>query len=80
MGADSPWHWIIVIAIVLLLFGRGKVSDLMGDVARGIKGFKKVMAEEEDVRADPPNSTPATTDATSRKASAGEGIESSRDR
>jgi sec-independent protein translocase protein TatA len=47
MGSMSIWHWIIVIAVVLLLFGRGKISDLMGDVASGIKAFKKGMSEEE---------------------------------
>ncbi|MBY0383199.1 MAG: twin-arginine translocase TatA/TatE family subunit [Xanthobacteraceae bacterium] len=47
MGSMSIWHWIIVIAIVLLLFGRGKISDLMGDVAQGIKAFKKGMAEDD---------------------------------
>ncbi len=62
MGADSLWHWIIVIVVVLLLFGRGKVSELMGDVARGIKGFKKAMSEE-DTRAEPPRSEPAAMDA-----------------
>ena len=56
MGADSLWHWIIVAAIVLLLFGRGKVSELMADVARGIKGFKRAMSEEETVRKDRLNS------------------------
>ncbi len=34
MGSLSIWHWIVVIAVVLLLFGRGKISDLMGDVAQ----------------------------------------------
>jgi sec-independent protein translocase protein TatA len=47
MGFNSIWHWIIVIALILLLFGRGKVSELMGDVAKGIKSFKKGMAEDE---------------------------------
>ena len=47
MGSLSIWHWIVVIAIVLLLFGRGKISDLMGDVAQGIKAFKKGMADDE---------------------------------
>jgi sec-independent protein translocase protein TatA len=42
VDAFSLWHWMIVIAVVLLLFGRGKVSDLMGDIAHGIKAFKKV--------------------------------------
>jgi len=43
----SIWHWIIVAGIVMLLFGRGKISDLMGDVAKGIKAFKNGMVEEE---------------------------------
>lgn len=47
MGSLSIWHWIIVIAVVLLLFGRGRISDLMGDVAQGIKAFKKGMSEDE---------------------------------
>ncbi len=47
MGATSIWHWIIVLLIVVLLFGRGKISEIMGDVAKGIKSFKKGMAEDE---------------------------------
>lgn len=47
MGSMSIWHWIIVIGVVLLLFGRGKISDLMGDVAQGIKAFKKGMADDD---------------------------------
>ncbi|MGB3866686.1 MAG: twin-arginine translocase TatA/TatE family subunit [Xanthobacteraceae bacterium] len=47
MGSLSIWHWIVVIAIVLLLFGRGKISDLMGDVAQGIKAFKKGMQDDD---------------------------------
>jgi sec-independent protein translocase protein TatA len=53
MGSFSIWHWIIVILLVMLLFGRGKVSELMGDVAKGIKSFKKGMAEDDAV-AEPP--------------------------
>jgi sec-independent protein translocase protein TatA len=49
MGTFSIWHWIIVIVLILLLFGRGKVSELMGDVAKGIKSFKRGMAEDEDI-------------------------------
>jgi sec-independent protein translocase protein TatA len=48
MGGASIWHWIVVGVIVLLLFGRGKVSDLMGDVAKGIKAFKKGMSEDDE--------------------------------
>ncbi len=47
MGSLSIWHWIVVIVVVLLLFGRGKISELMGDVAQGIKSFKKGMADDE---------------------------------
>jgi sec-independent protein translocase protein TatA len=47
MGSLSIWHWILVIAVVLLLFGRGKISDLMGDVAQGIKAFKKGMQDDD---------------------------------
>ena len=45
MGSLSIWHWLLVILVVVLLFGRGKISDLMGDVAKGIKSFKKGMAD-----------------------------------
>ena len=58
MGSMSIWHWIVVIAVVLLLFGRGKISDLMGDVAQGIKSFKKGMAEDDTAKAEPPKTDP----------------------
>jgi sec-independent protein translocase protein TatA len=48
MGSFSMWHWLIVLAIVLLLFGRGKIPELMGDVAKGIKSFKKGMNDDDD--------------------------------
>ncbi|MFC5386555.1 twin-arginine translocase TatA/TatE family subunit [Aquamicrobium segne] len=47
MGSFSIWHWLIVLVIVLLVFGRGKIPELMGDVAKGIKSFKKGIAEDE---------------------------------
>ncbi|TIN71965.1 MAG: twin-arginine translocase TatA/TatE family subunit, partial [Mesorhizobium sp.] len=47
MGSLSIWHWLIVLVIVLLLFGRGKLPELMGDMAKGIKSFKKGMAEDD---------------------------------
>ena len=56
MGSLSIWHWMIVIVVVLLLFGRGKISDLMGDVAGGIKAFKKGMAEDDTAKAEPAKS------------------------
>jgi sec-independent protein translocase protein TatA len=54
MGGVSIWHWIVVGIVVMLLFGRGKVSELMGDVAKGIKAFKKGMTEEEAAEAAKP--------------------------
>lgn len=54
MGSLSVWHWLIFLAIVLLFFGgSGKISGIMGDFAKGIKSFKKGMAEEEEVAAKP---------------------------
>lgn len=67
MGSFSIWHWIVVIAVILLLFGRGKISDLMGDVANGIKAFKKGMKDDEAEKPAEPvktidhNATPAPT-------------------
>jgi sec-independent protein translocase protein TatA len=59
MGSFSLWHWIIVGVIVLLLFGgKGKISDLMGDFAKGIKSFKKGLTEEDDVVKAPTPSDP----------------------
>ena len=53
MGGLSIWHWLVVGVIVMLLFGKGRFSDMMGDVAKGIKSFKKGMSEEDEVKAPP---------------------------
>ncbi|MGA7714234.1 MAG: twin-arginine translocase TatA/TatE family subunit [Rhizomicrobium sp.] len=48
MGTFGPLHWLLLAAVALVLFGgRGKISDLMGDFAKGIKSFKKGLADEE---------------------------------
>jgi sec-independent protein translocase protein TatA len=48
MGSFSWWHWALFLIVVLVLFGgKGKVSDLMGDVAKGIKSFKKGLSDED---------------------------------
>ncbi|MNI71058.1 Sec-independent protein translocase protein TatA [compost metagenome] len=52
----SIWHWLVFGVIVLLLFGKGRFSDMMGDVAKGIKSFKKGMTDE-----DAPETTTAKT-------------------
>ncbi len=58
MGGTSIWHWLVVGIVVMLLFGRGKISEMMGDVAKGIKAFKKGMTEEETTAA---TTQPGTT-------------------
>jgi sec-independent protein translocase protein TatA len=54
MGGFSLWHWLVVGVIILLLFGKGRFSDMMGDVAKGIKSFKKGMSEDDDKPVVPP--------------------------
>lgn len=53
-------HWLLVAVLVLLLFGRGKISELMGDMAKGIKSFKKGLAEEDDVAENMAQRSPQT--------------------
>ncbi len=73
MGSLSIWHWMLVIVVVLLLFGRGKISDLMGDVAQGIKAFKKGMSEDEKVadKSEPKAIDNASSQAASRPSDVG---------
>ena len=54
MGGLSIWHWLIVLVIVLVLFGRGRVSEIMGDFGKGIKSFKEGMNEEDKKASTPP--------------------------
>ena len=56
MGGLSLWHWLVVGVVVMLLFGKGRFSDMMGDVAKGIKSFKKGLAEDDAVP--PPPAAP----------------------
>ena len=59
MGTFGPLHWLLLIAVILILFGgRGKISDLMGDFAKGIKSFKKGMSDEEQPPPPPPPPSP----------------------
>lgn len=57
MGTFSLWHWIIVAIAVLVLFGRGKISETMGDFGKGIQSFKKGMSDGEEP--EKPSSTAA---------------------
>lgn len=53
MGTFSIWHWLIVLVVVLVLFGgRGKIPTLMGDIAKGIKSFKSNMKEQTEESSD----------------------------
>lgn len=70
MGGFSLWHWLIVGLVVLLLFGKGRFSDMMGDVAKGLKSFKKGMSEDDtpaptprQIESTPAQPTPAATPA-----------------
>lgn len=47
MGFGSIWHWVIVLLVVLVLFGRGRISEIMGDFGKGIKSFKEGINEGE---------------------------------
>jgi sec-independent protein translocase protein TatA len=68
MGSFSLIHWVVLILVVILLFGRGRISDLMGDLAKGINSFKKGLADE-DVGTPTPKAPPAQiTDAKSTTA------------
>ena len=66
----SWWQILIIVALFVLLFGRGKISELMGDVAKGIKSFKSGLADSGEEKADPktidhdtpaPSAQPETT-------------------
>ena len=53
MGAFSIWHWIIVLIVVLILFGgKGKLSSIMGDFGKGLKNFKDQVKSNKDIEED----------------------------
>ncbi|MBI3503696.1 MAG: twin-arginine translocase TatA/TatE family subunit [Proteobacteria bacterium] len=73
MGMTSIWHWLILLVVVLLLFGAGKIPKLMGDMASGIKAFKKGMKDDEDAgtaQAAPAGAAPQVTTSTAHEAAA----------
>lgn len=68
MGFGSLWHWVIVLLIVLILFGRGRIAEMMGDFGKGISSFKKGLNETEDTaakaaRIEPPTAAPSESPA-----------------
>jgi sec-independent protein translocase protein TatA len=72
MGSFSIWHWLVVIVVIMLLFGRGKISELMGDVAKGVKSFKKGLSDDDEPETKPieSNSASMATEATEEKSKA----------
>ena len=50
MGGLSIWHWLIVLAVVLLLFGTGRVGNLMGELGKGMKAFKNNIADDQPAK------------------------------
>ena len=61
------WQIAIVVVLVVLLFGRGKISSLMGDVAKGIKSFKKGMSDNTDQMSDNTDQTSSTSSSSEKK-------------
>lgn len=56
MGSFSIWHWVIVLVIVLVLFGRGRISEVMGDFGKGIKSFKDGLGDDQAAETAKPTS------------------------
>ncbi|MBB6187612.1 twin-arginine translocase TatA/TatE family subunit [Rhodanobacter sp. MP7CTX1] len=70
MGLDSFWHWAILLVVVLVVFGTGKLSKIGPDIGNAVRGFKKAMQgddedvkrkEQEQLKADPPLAASATS-------------------
>jgi len=70
MGSFSLMHWIVVLAIILILFGAGKLPRVMGDFAKGIKAFKAGMKEEDEAETAPQAQVPPPGTAASTAAPA----------
>lgn len=73
MGGLSLVHILVVVLLVVLLFGSGKISSLMGDVAKGIKSFKKGLAEDEEDKTRP---SPKVIEGSASESVSGEGAKS----
>lgn len=58
MGSFSFWHWLIVLLVILIIFGAGKLPKVAGDLASGIKNFRKGMAEPGDETKDKTDAPP----------------------
>jgi sec-independent protein translocase protein TatA len=68
MGAFSIWHWVIVLIVVLILFGgKGKLSSIMGDFGKGLKSFKDQVKSNKDVEEDVVEALPEKPKKTKKK-------------
>ena len=68
MGAFSIWHWVIVLIVVLILFGgKGKLSSIMGDFGKGLKNFKDQVKSNKDVEEDIVEALPEKPKSTKKK-------------
>ncbi len=60
MGGLSIWHWLVVLAVITIFFGAGRIGNVMGEVGKGIKNFKQNLADDEvkpvDAKMSPPDS------------------------
>jgi sec-independent protein translocase protein TatA len=66
----SFWHMVILLLVIVLLFGRGKISDVMGDVAKGIKSFKKGLSEDDEAAPSPAAPRPLELEANAKNTAA----------
>jgi sec-independent protein translocase protein TatA len=57
-GLDSFWHWIILLVVVLLIFGTGKLAKMGPDLGNAVRGFKKALHGEDEAEAGKPASGP----------------------
>ena len=58
MGSFSIWHWLVILVIVMLVFGAGKIPRLMGDMAKGVKAFKSGLKDDDEAPGDQANAAP----------------------
>lgn len=67
MGSFSIWHWLVVLVIIVILFGAGRIPQVMGDIARGVKSFRAGLKDESG---DQPPAVPPTNDNPDKAAAA----------
>lgn len=61
MGGLSIWHWLVILAAITLIFGVGRIGNVMGEVGKGIKNFKSAMNEDEPKKTEDASMTPPSS-------------------